>query len=639
MKNKFTVYLLLISLILMSNFGTTLQAQDGRFSDVRTIADRDGKVRVIVKLDSTINNAAMTRSLQNELSGELRNSNATIHRVYRYIPYMAMTVDSAGVDTLARSSAVTGISQDIPMPVILNTSATQIGADGINGAWALGFTGRGQTVAVLDTGIDYTHSALADGIVAEACFGSSYTDSQYVSSPWCIDGASESTAPGTARECDLSYSGCNHGTHVAGIITANSDNYTGIAPDANIIAVQIFSRFDGSYCGSNGKCTLSFPSDQIAALEYIYSIRDAYNIAAVNMSLGGGHYTGACDNDDWSKRATAEMIALLYQVDIPVVISSGNSGAYEEGISAPACIDLAISVGAVDSDGKRAYFSQNGANLDLYAPGVSITSSLPDENYGSFNGTSMSAPHVSAAIALMREANPSLRVSDVLNILSDTGMSIYDAQFGYTASLIQVNNAIMATFDPAQLIVNGTFELESGKSTGAWVIINGNKEKAKCNKPDRGKYFAYDSDCAFMFKGGVDENSKLKQKAHLPSRDFTVGDTLTFAGWIDARPLESQLKIVVKVVYADNTRSKWVGTIDGASDGYQQFIGDPITLSSGDVRKIVTVFKHRSSAGKILIDQVQLNHTGNIALLTDEPITRTALEPVALPEAPDTFRD
>jgi subtilisin family serine protease len=137
---------------------------------------------------------------------------------------------------------------------------------------------------------------------------------------------------------------------VAGIVagkatplTINSRNFTisGVAPGAKLIAVQVFSRFDNAeFCGSSAPCVLTYTSDQIAALEYIYSLRNSYAIAAVNMSLGGGGYTAPCDSS--SRKA---IIDQLRGANIATVIASGNNG-YTNGISAPACISSAVSVGA-----------------------------------------------------------------------------------------------------------------------------------------------------------------------------------------------------------------------------------------------------------------------------------------------------
>jgi len=114
---------------------------------------------------------------------------------------------------------------------------------------------------------------------------------------------SSSTAPDSALNCPLSVDGCDHGTHVAGTIAGrdyspNGPGYNGVAPGAGIIAVQVFSQHTGADCTSVGlssPCALSFTSDQILALERVYALRTSFNIAAANMSLGGGTFTSNCD--------------------------------------------------------------------------------------------------------------------------------------------------------------------------------------------------------------------------------------------------------------------------------------------------------------------------------------------------------
>jgi subtilisin family serine protease len=175
----------------------------------------------------------------------------------------------------------------------------------------------------------------------------------------------ESTAVGAGVDCTAAagssntkaQSDCSHGTHVASIAAGdNGSTIVGVAPDANIIAVQVFSLFTStSSCGGFSSCMLSYTSDQIAALEHIYELRNTYNIASVNMSLGGGSYIDACDGD--GRKAAIDN---LRAAGIATVIASGNNG-YRSSLSAPACISSAISVGATDDSDNVASFFQRGA--------------------------------------------------------------------------------------------------------------------------------------------------------------------------------------------------------------------------------------------------------------------------------------
>ncbi|NIQ13509.1 MAG: S8 family serine peptidase, partial [Candidatus Dadabacteria bacterium] len=229
---------------------------------------------------------------------------------------------------------------------------------------------------------------------------------------------------GSGEPCNNTIAGCDHGTHVAGIAAGWSDGTypvgPGVASDANIIAIQVFTEFaDAGICGGFGlptPCALTYASDQIAGLQRVYDLRFTYDISTVNMSLGGGKYTAACDGD--SRKA---IIDLLRAAGIATVISSGNNG-YSDGMGAPACISTAISVGSttVDSwgfpyvDDTVSTFSNSASFLDLLAPGQVIYSSVPGDVYGWKQGTSMAAPHVAGAWALLKQQNSSITVDDAL---------------------------------------------------------------------------------------------------------------------------------------------------------------------------------------------------------------------------------
>jgi len=173
---------------------------------------------------------------------------------------------------------------------------------------------------------------------------------------------------------------------------------------------------------------ISFGSDQVKALERVYALRNRFNIASVNMSLGGGRFPGSCAGD---RRATASIISRLKGVGIATVISSGNGG-FNNALSAPACIPDAIAVGATsDFNGElfgrdfildqRVFYSNVGSQLDLYAPGSLILSSVPGNRFENFNGTSMAAPHVAGAFAVIRQAVPDMTVNQIESLFDSVG--------------------------------------------------------------------------------------------------------------------------------------------------------------------------------------------------------------------------
>jgi subtilisin family serine protease len=377
--------------------------------------------------------------VQDKVVSILSKSHGAAAKRFDFIPFMALEVDQSEFSALAASSDIDLIEEDIPVPPTLYQSVPLIGA--VSGAFN-GYAGSGQTVAILDTGVDKTHPFLTGKVVSEACYSTTYAPGSATSV--CTSG---STAAGSGLNCASGVSGCDHGTHVAGIVAGNGGTFSGnpfsgVAKDATIIAIQVFSRIDNATtCGAvSTPCVLSYTSDQIRALNRVYDLRSTYNISSVNMSLGSGSFTANCDiNANYSAEKTA--IDTLRSVGIATVIASGNNS-YTTSISGPACISTAISVGATDKSDVVASYSNSASILNLLAPGSSIYSSIPGANYANFYGTSMATPHVAGAWAVLKSAKPTATVSEILNALTSTGKSITDARNSIVKPRIRLDAAV-----------------------------------------------------------------------------------------------------------------------------------------------------------------------------------------------------
>jgi len=217
-----------------------------------------------------------------------------------------------------------------------------------------------------------------------------------------------------------------------------------VARDADIIAIQVFSRFTGLDCidaGMPTPCSFSWTSDQIAALQRVYALRTTFNIAAANMSLGGGQHSSACDDD--SRKSS---IDLLKGAGIATVIASGNDS-FDGAVTAPGCISTAVTVGASTAMDHRASFSNNSPLLDLYAPGEWIQSSVPGGGFESWDGTSAAAPHVAGAWAVIRQKYSSRSVDDIETAFKASGVTI--TSFGISRQRIDVDQALAFYSGPA----------------------------------------------------------------------------------------------------------------------------------------------------------------------------------------------
>jgi hypothetical protein len=429
---------------------------------------------------------ALMDSIVNAAQGillELRGNAYEVKHIYKSIPYMALQVSAEALAILRSLPTVLAIEEDIPLklidpvmdngkakgstppdknneldPPLLNNTVNLIGA---SAAWSMGYTGSGRYVAILDTGIRNTHEFFGGKTIVEACYASGSDGVGPVGD--CPNGTISQTGPGTAVHYSSSYSGYDHGTHVAGIAAGNHDTLFGIAKDANIIAVKIFSMFPAASCGGSSPCVMSWSSDQLAGLDYVYSIRGSYSIDAVNMSLGGGAYSSACDSDS---RKT--VIDNLRAVGIVTAIATGNDG-YCGYVGSPACISTSVAVGSsTDADAESGFNNWHATMQSLFAPGSAIYSAtgVSDTSYGSWSGTSMATPHVAGAWALIKQAKSSATVTEILSTLQSTGAPITSVCDGYVAPRprIQINAAIKALLPPGIIVTspNGGENWNSG---------------------------------------------------------------------------------------------------------------------------------------------------------------------------------
>ncbi|MHC4487091.1 MAG: PQQ-dependent sugar dehydrogenase [Planctomycetota bacterium] len=369
--------------------------------------------------------------LQNRFIGRL---SPPFYMRFKHIPFMMLKVNALELERLAEQSEVVSIREDKLFHPLLDASVPQIGGDL---AWIQGYTGAGQVIAVLDSGVDSSHSALVGRVVEEACFSTNSALDGATS--LCPSGGEEQVGAGAGINC-TGVPGCDHGTHVAGITAADDSRYSGVAKDADIMAVQVFSRLENIFaCGSILPCLAAYTSDVIRGLEYVYDQRDRFDIAAVNMSLGGQSYNSqqACDDSNAALKAAIDN---LRAATIATVVASGNDG-YDDAISSPACISTAISVGAVTGSDDVAYFSNSAPWLTSLAPGTSIDSSVPGGGFDLKDGTSMAAPHVAGAVAVLKSIAPDAFVDEIEDALTSSGVPITDTRNGVVVPRVQVDAA------------------------------------------------------------------------------------------------------------------------------------------------------------------------------------------------------
>lgn len=390
-------------------------------------------------------------------------------RRFRYIPFVAMSADPQTLAALRAMPEVLSIHEDRISFPDLDSSRPAIGADL---AHASGWTGAGWAVAILDTGVAGAAAGLTRNLLqdAAACFSGTSIEAATSlcnsSLPRCRDsGGSEiprsACGPNAAEYCG---GPCGHGSHVAGIAAGNGMYGTtpliGVAPDAGIIPIQIFVQHD--YDADGDLDTIAYDSDIIAGLEHVLTLSATMPIAAANMSLGGGLFreTWECDEDSPTKRA----IDNLRAVGVATVVAAGNNYS-SEGLSYPACISSTVSVAATNDGGAKAGFSNESAATSLAAPGSSITSVFREYGLGTSSGTSMAAPHVTGAFALLREKADFLGLSpsvdQLVSALQQTGTAMTGGR--YVLPFMNVNAAL----DLLEATLPVTLTLDADLTPGA----------------------------------------------------------------------------------------------------------------------------------------------------------------------------
>jgi len=372
----------------------------------------------------TLYKAQRFRQIKSSALAPLPATEASVLIDYGHLPMVFLRLHSASaLAHLVNISQVVGVYENRTIyphqPANLELiNQPQAAADG--------FTGSGTTVAVLDTGVNYT---VAD-------FG------------YC-------TSPGTPSGCKVvavviigndtnKLDSNGHGTNVAGIVVA-------VAPGSNIAAVHVFN--------TNGTSTDALV---INGIDWAIANQSTYNIVAINMSLGdGSDNTSPCSSQSTNPFLTPVSNALGAGM-LPVA-ASGNNG-YTNGIGSPACTPGVISVGAVyDANiGGASYgfctdtttaadqiacFSNSASFLTMLAPGVDITAG----GY-TMSGTSQATPHVAGAIAVLRAAYPSETITTTAARLAANGKSITDPRNGVTTPRLDVYAALQLA--PAPVAVS-----------------------------------------------------------------------------------------------------------------------------------------------------------------------------------------
>ncbi|MGM0827682.1 MAG: S8 family serine peptidase [Bacillota bacterium] len=318
--------------------------------------------------------------------------------------------------------------------------------------WDMGIDGAGIVVASIDTGVQWEHPALMEKYRGYNPANPNQANHQL---NW-FDAVGGKETP---------YDDNKHGTHTVGTMVGSEpdgSNQIGVAPGAKWIAVKAFDKKGGQ------------DVDLLEAGEWILAPKDAEGNPhpelapdVVNNSWGGGPGL-----DEWYR----PMVQNWRAANIFPVFAAGNAGSNGEGwVSSPANYPESFAVAATDDRNALAWFSSRGPGPydemkpDVSAPGVDIRSAVPTNDYELMSGTSMASPHITGVVALLKQANASLTIDQIEEILTSTSISLTDSEFssspnyGYGHGFVNAYNAIK-TLNKGNGMVKGIV-VHDGKDT------------------------------------------------------------------------------------------------------------------------------------------------------------------------------
>lgn len=341
-------------------------------------------------------------------AGSIVQKGGSVKHELPFVGALVAEVPDAGVEALRSDPRVACVEPDLPVQCLGTEldSCWGVARVGAPAVWDQGNRGAGVRVAIIDTGVDYTHPDLRDAYAGGHDFFSG--DDNPMDEFW-------------------------HGTHVAGIVAAraNDTGAVGVAPECRLYALKV--------CGANGGGSWGAI---MAALQWCVQNR----IQVANVSLGGGYPGQAVENAFAAARAAGVLI----------VAAAGNSGSADGSgntVTYPGAFESCICVAATDGSNTRVGFSGTGPRVDVSAPGAGIYSCLPQGGYGYLSGTSMASPQVTGvvALALARGYSPAAVRTRLLFTALDLGASGRDPLHG--AGLASIDRLVSDIDSPPAVTI------------------------------------------------------------------------------------------------------------------------------------------------------------------------------------------
>lgn len=388
--------------------------------------------------------------IRSEVKSKLKRDFGAVFKENRDYAYVfngfAASVKRKQIDEIRKLPHVKNVFIDERVSIQLSNSVPKINADDV---WlqihdGRNVTGYNITVAVIDTGIDYTHHDLGN------CTQSDFLGGSCSRIVYGWDFYNDDGDPMDDN---------GHGTHCAGIIGANG-TLKGVAPDVKLIAYKVLDSYGWGWT-----------SDIIEAIENATLM----DVDVISISLGWYGFS-----DSYMK----EPIDNAVLNGTVVVVAAGNSGPIKDSVGSPASVLSAITVGASDNSDTIASFSSRGfayflngsiagVKPDVVAPGVDINSTVPKSScelcdpsgYRKLSGTSMATPHVAGVVALLMQSHPEWSSEQIKSAISNTAVDIHEDPNTQGSGRIDALKAYNAS---SLIFPNNLFFIDLANQTDIW---------------------------------------------------------------------------------------------------------------------------------------------------------------------------